>query len=139
MGFLLDAAMKAAAAPVEPVQLELTLRGGKAVPPECGPPRYYRVNDRMLSPRFFHGTVEGPITEDGKFEGQTVIDPPPAGTMMRFNFHHFEGDRFASGAVAVLAELTAFEAWERYRVEVEAENQRWRDMVGRATKENAAR
>ena len=139
MGFLLEAAMKAAAAPVEPVQLEFALPTPPIVPPEAHPPRHYRINDRMLSPRFFNGTVEGPITADGKFEGQTVTDPPPVGTMMRFKWHRFDGDINASGSMVVLADLLAFEAWERYRAEIEGEERAWQNLVDGATEENEAR
>ncbi|SDG59378.1 hypothetical protein SAMN05216338_1001843 [Bradyrhizobium sp. Rc2d] len=139
MGFLLEAAMKAAAAPVEPVQLDLTLPPPPVVLTKVAPPRHYRVNDRMLSPRFFNGTVEGTITADGKFEGETVVDPPPPGTMMRFKWHRFDGDRFASGSVVVLAELLAFEAWEIHRSEIAREEHTWQNLVDRAIDENEAR
>jgi hypothetical protein len=102
-------------------------------------PRYYRIDDRMLDPRFFNGTVDGAVTADGKFYGNVVIDPPAAGTMMRFKFHKFEGDRFASGTVVVIAELDAYEKWEKHRREIAAEDRAWQGLVDRATKENAAR
>ena len=101
-------------------------------------PRYYRIDDRMLDPRFFNRTIDGPIV-DGGFYGNVVTDPPLAGTMMRFKFHKFEGDRFASGSVVVIAELDAHESCEKRRREVAAEERAWQDLVDHATKENAAR
>jgi hypothetical protein len=102
-------------------------------------PRYYRIDDRMLDPRFFNGTVDGAITADGKFYDHVVTDPPAAGTMMRFKWHKFEGDRFASGSVVVIAELDFYESQEKRLREIAAEERAWQDLVDRATKENGAR
>lgn len=100
--------------------------------------RYYRIDDKMLDPRFFHKIVDSPVT-DGKFEGHAVTDPPPDGTPCRFKLHRFDGDRFASGAIVVLAELEAYEESERRRLKQAAEDQQWRELVDRATKENSDR
>jgi hypothetical protein len=144
MGFLDDICAKLAAEPVEPRQLDLALPATpqpKVIPPEAPPPRHYRICDRMLPPSFFYGTVEGPIGADGKFLRETILDAdaPPVGTVMRFKWHTFPGDRNASGSIVVAAELEASEAWKRHLSEVAYEDQRWRDLVDRATKENASR
>jgi hypothetical protein len=123
---------------IQPAVPRAAEEGGVKMNP-VSPPRYYRIDDRMLDPRFFHRTVDGVITDDGKFEGHTVTDPPPVGTMVRFKLHKFDGDRFASGAIVAVAELDAYEKWEKRRWEIVAEERAWQDLVERATKENAAR
>ena len=144
MGFLDDICAKMAAEPREPQQLDLALPAApqpKVIPPEALPPRHYRICDRMLPPSFFYGRVEGPIGADGKFMRETILDPdaPPAGTVIRFKFHTLPGERNASGSIIVLAELQAFEAWQRHLWDVAAEDERWRDLVDSATRENENR
>lgn len=71
-------------------------------------PRYYRIDDRMLEPRFFSGQKpEAPIDDHGKFCGQTILDDdaPPAGTVMRFAWHRFDGEINASGSIVVLSDF----------------------------------
>lgn len=140
MGFLDDICAKLAAEPREPRQIDLALPATpqpKVIPPEALPPRHYRICDRMLPPSFFYGTVDAPIGADGKFLRETILDAdaPPTGTVMRFTWHTFPGDRKASGSIVVLAELQAFEAWERHRHEVAYAETRRREEQAFAAKQ----
>lgn len=144
MGFLSDICDRLAAEPREPLQLDLALPATlqpKAIPPEALPPRCYRVEDRMLPPTFFYGTVEGPIGTDGKFLGERILDAdaPPAGTLMRFKWHKFDGECVASGSIVILADLLAREAWMQHVFDVAAADKRWLDRFDEAAKENASR
>lgn len=106
------------------------------------PPRHYRIDDRILSPSFFSGQKpEGPIDDHGKFCGQVILDndAPPAGTVMKFAWHHFDGERHASGSIVALSDFIAYEKWREQQAQEALEAERWRDLVDRATEENDAR
>lgn len=106
------------------------------------PPRRYRIDDRMLEPRFFSGQKpEAPIDDRGKFCGQIILDDdaPPVGTVMRFAWHYFDGERHASGSIVVLDELLAYEKWREQQAQEASEAERWRDLVDRAIQENESR
>lgn len=70
MGFLSDACDRIAAELIEPRQLDFALPAvpqANVIPPEVGPPRHYRICDRMLGPSYFYGSVEGLVDFGGKF------------------------------------------------------------------------